>query len=119
MLQNQGTSNRSPSDRQFLQMSQCDNGFGRTPHVCCTEDTGFTTTTSQTTTERTDTRPVPSTPGDGSGLVLPSPPECGRESLGNKIYGGDATALSEFQWTVLLGYRSGKYAMLLSTLYSM
>uniref|UniRef100_T1GVM4 CLIP domain-containing serine protease n=1 Tax=Megaselia scalaris TaxID=36166 RepID=T1GVM4_MEGSC len=58
----------------FLQNSQCENGFGRMPYVCCTEDTGYTNTQQPTPTTRPVTPSVPSTPGDGKGLQLPSPP---------------------------------------------
>uniref|UniRef100_W8BLL3 CLIP domain-containing serine protease n=1 Tax=Ceratitis capitata TaxID=7213 RepID=W8BLL3_CERCA len=104
--------NLSPSDREFLQKSQCVNGYGQSPYVCCTPDKGFasnptpvrTTTTTPTTTTR---RPVPfrpPSPGNGNGNVLPVPPECGPTSLNDKIYNGRDTALDQYPWMVLLEY---------------
>ncbi|ALC47976.1 CG11313 [Drosophila busckii] len=82
----------SSEDRQFLQKSQCQNGQGgRPPFVCCNEDKGFITTVR---------------PAAMSSVELPKPPACGANSLADKIYNGNDTALDEFVWMVLLEYET-------------
>lgn len=93
----------------FIKNSECFNGYGRAPYVCCTPDIDYTTTTA---TDRNN--PTPSqqptqptnviSPSNGKGNVLPVPPDCGPLSLGDKIYNGNDTALDEYPWMVLLGY---------------
>ncbi|KAI9580744.1 serine protease 7 [Glossina fuscipes] len=110
--------NLNALELQFLQESQCERGYGRPPHVCCTSDKGYTTT--PTVTQRTTTttsRPVtrvttPRTwlsaspsPSNGLGNVLPVPPNCGHVTLGDKIYMGNDTGLDQYAWMVLLSYR--------------
>ncbi|XP_030239548.1 serine protease 7 isoform X2 [Drosophila navojoa] len=111
----------SNDERTFLRQSQCENGFGRLPYVCCTRDTNFltATTTSTTTTSSpievtttTTRRPIPiinPSPGQG-GNLLPRAPACGPNSFHNRIYNGNDTALDDFVWMALLEYtsRSGK-----------
>ncbi|XP_036341608.1 serine protease 7-like [Rhagoletis pomonella] len=108
----------APTDREFLQKSQCTNGYGQPPYVCCTPDKGFTasnsgSTTSSTTTTPTTSRPStvnPPAPSNGRGNVLPVPPACGPNSLDDKIYNGKDTALDQYPWMVLLEYvqKNGK-----------
>lgn len=104
-----GVISRKPlpeSNRQFLLASQCTGGTGAQPHVCCNEDTGFSTSTTPRTI--TTTRSSRIFPSNGRGNELPSPPSCGRETTGNKIYGGNVTELDEFPWMALLIYKAGK-----------
>ncbi|XP_054725162.1 serine protease 7 [Anastrepha obliqua] len=108
----------APRDREFLQKSQCTNGYGQSPYVCCTPDKGFTSSndgsnpmpvTSTTTTRRPSIVKPPS-PSNGKGNVLPVPPACGPNSLDNKIYNGKDTPLDQYPWMVLLEYtqKNGK-----------
>lgn len=109
------------AERQFVQSSQCQNGFGRAPWVCCTEDKGYTNSGGATTTTTTKA-PISTTPtrrniinpgpSNGNGNVLPEPPQCGKPSLSNKIYNGKDTALDEFPWMVLLEYTESEYGIL-------
>lgn len=40
---------------------------------------------------------------------VPAPPgTCGKDSNGDRIYGGQFTDLGEFPWMALLGYRTSK-----------
>jgi hypothetical protein len=43
--------------------------------------------------------------GQGNGAVLPSPPNCGVEVVGNRILNGDDAEENEFPWVALLEYR--------------
>ncbi|XP_067638576.1 serine protease 7 [Eurosta solidaginis] len=104
----------SASNREFLQKSQCVNGYGQPPYVCCTPDKGFvistttartTTATAGTTNTRRPTNVNPPSPSNGKGNVLPVPPACGRNSLDDKIYNGKDTALDQYPWMVLLEYQ--------------
>ncbi|EDV93353.1 GH18317 [Drosophila grimshawi] len=118
--------NLSNDERRFLQNSQCLNGFGRQPYVCCTRDTNFAdmqrttanmpvevTTTTTTTIRSTDTTTATtttsttqtSTNNNGNNL-LPQAPACGPNSFQNRIYNGNDTALDDFVWMALLEYRS-------------
>lgn len=90
----------------YLQRSQC--GFdGNTPMVCCGP------LPQQETTQRVPTpstsRPyVSSNPGDDEYSSEDSLPasrnDCGVDSNGDRIYGGQLTDLDEFPWMTLLGY---------------
>lgn len=111
--------NLAATDRVFLQKSQCVNGYGRSPHVCCTPDKGYVSpndnqnpttvdTTITTTTTRRPTTVYPPSPSNGGGNVLPVPPECGPTSLDDKIYNGKDTALDQYPWMVLLEYTQSK-----------
>ncbi|XP_034487203.1 serine protease 7 [Drosophila innubila] len=99
-------------ERNFLRESQCDNGFGRKPFVCCTQDKNYvglpTATPTATTTTTTTRRPQP-TPfigGDDQGeSLLPREPACGPSSFLDRIYNGNDTALDDFVWMALLEYR--------------
>lgn len=110
-----GVISRKPlpeSNRQFLLASQCTGGTGAQPHVCCNEDTGFSTSTTPRTI--TTTRSSRIFPSNGRGNELPSPPSCGRETTGNKIYGGNVTELDEFPWMALLIYKAVSGALSMS-----
>ncbi|KAH8304946.1 hypothetical protein KR018_011657, partial [Drosophila ironensis] len=87
----------SSEDRMFIRDSQCRNGVGRAPHVCCTNDRKFG---SQDTTPA----PVPNNGQQGQGNLLPSPPRCGPHSFMDKVYNGNDTALDDFTWMALLEY---------------
>ncbi|XP_018796326.1 PREDICTED: serine protease easter [Bactrocera latifrons] len=109
--------NLAAVDRDFLQKSQCVNGYGRSPYVCCTPDKGYDSsddgenpTSTTTTTTRRPSTVNPPTPSNGKGNVLPVPPECGPTSLNDKIYNGKDTALDQYPWMVLLEYiqKNGK-----------
>ncbi|XP_034663024.1 serine protease 7 [Drosophila subobscura] len=100
-------SSLSNDDRSFLKNSQCYNGFGRQPHVCCTNDRAFGS--EDTTTQRAvvmSSRPTESSgqQGSGNGNLLPVPPKCGPHSFSDKVYNGNDTALDEFTWMALLEY---------------
>ncbi|XP_037951152.1 serine protease 7 [Teleopsis dalmanni] len=99
----------TPSQLQFLQESQCQNGYGRPPFVCCTPDIDFnrpvTTTTTTPISVTTTTQRTVITRGNGRGNILPVPNECGPNTLAKKIYNGIETALDEYPWMVLLEYR--------------
>ncbi|KAH8374878.1 hypothetical protein KR200_007861 [Drosophila serrata] len=93
----------SAQDRMFLRDSQCNNGYGRLPHVCCPiERRVLDTTTARTVTS--PTRSGGQQGQQGQGNLLPSPPKCGPHSFSNKVYNGNDTALDEFTWMALLEY---------------
>ncbi|KAL5284332.1 CLIPB9.2 family protein [Megaselia abdita] len=111
------------TDRRFLKDSQCTNGFGRPPFVCCTPDTGYRRTGgSFFFSQNPEPNPTRfSFPGQsfggfqgqqpvnrrnlGRSIDLPRPPSCGGISIENKIYGGEDSDLNEFPWMVLLEYK--------------
>lgn len=92
----------SERQRSFLRESQCTDGAGRRPHVCCTEDTNYITRTTPTPA------PTPSTNSGSGANLLPREPACGPNSLADKIYNGNDTQIDDFVWMVLLEYRDGK-----------
>ncbi|XP_055849083.1 serine protease 7-like [Episyrphus balteatus] len=72
----------SDADKQFAKQSQCENGIGSLPHVCCpTEEPSV---------------------NNGEGNILPSVPQCGKVSPGNRILNGIHPSLDEFPWLALL-----------------
>lgn len=109
------------TDRRFLKDSQCSDGFGRPPFVCCTPDTGYRRSSGNfffsPNQEPNPTRfSFPESnfggfqqPTDrrnlGRSVDLPRPPACGGISIENKIYGGEDSDLDEFPWMVLLEYK--------------
>ncbi|KAL7729105.1 hypothetical protein ACLKA6_019926 [Drosophila palustris] len=108
----------SNEERNFLRDSQCNNGFGRMPYVCCTPDKNYADSTATTTTTTTTTtkRPQPTTFNGGNGegeSLLPREPNCGPSSFLDRIYNGNDTALDDFVWMALLEYRdrSGKLVL--------
>ena len=108
------TNQLTSSQRLFIQNSQCSNGYGRAPYVCCTPDkdykSGAVGTTTTTTVSPVARNTLPATPSNGMGNVLPQPPACGRNSLADKIYNGKNTNLDDYQWMVLLEYKRSKCA---------
>lgn len=116
------------TDRRFLKNSQCTNGFGRPPHVCCTPDTGYRRNGGNFfLSQGPDPNPTRfSFPGEsfegfggqqpvdrrnlGRSIDLPRPPSCGGISIENKIYGGEDSDLNEFPWMVLLEYKKSMNA---------
>ncbi|KAH8359340.1 hypothetical protein KR093_006079, partial [Drosophila rubida] len=108
----------SSDERMFLRDSQCDNGFGRQPYVCCTRDKGYTQLTTPTTpatitttssTARTVIQPNPTSANGGQGeSLLPRAPACGPNSFLDRIYNGNDTAIDEFVWMALLEYTNRK-----------
>lgn len=81
----------SAADRQFAQRSQCSNGSGRSPYVCCSQEDISNPTSG-------------STPGNGEGVIIPTVPQCGQTAVGDRIYNGNDTLLDEFAWMALLEY---------------
>ncbi|KAM7364380.1 serine protease 7 [Cochliomyia hominivorax] len=102
--------NISPQEVQFLRESQCTDGYGNPPHVCCTADRMFTRTSTTTASVVEQTTPTPLmkniSPTNGRGNVLPQPPGCGPDPLDGKIYNGNDTVLDEYPWMALLEYRT-------------
>ncbi|KAH8394506.1 hypothetical protein KR215_001932 [Drosophila sulfurigaster] len=106
------------NERMFLRDSQCENGFGRQPYVCCTRDKNYAsvaTTTptpaTTTTTARTVIQPSPTSANGDRGKgesLLPRPPACGPNSFLDRIYNGNDTALDEFPWMALLEYTNSE-----------
>lgn len=91
----------------FLRQSQC--GFeGYIPNVCCGPIPAPSAT--QRPTQYPTRRPVSSggneySPEDSSPA---SSNECGIDTNGDRIFGGQFTDLDEFPWMALLGYRTRK-----------
>ncbi|XP_063822709.1 phenoloxidase-activating enzyme 1-like isoform X1 [Ostrinia nubilalis] len=90
----------------FLRKSQCGFLNRTTPAVCCgplpEED-------SQVPVIPVPTTPAPNRQDDGVNAddANPSPVgECGVDTNGDRIYGGQFTELDEFPWMALLGYRT-------------
>lgn len=50
------------------------------------------------------------TVSNGQGNVLPSRGQCGIESFGKKIFGGESTGLDEFPWMALFEYAKRKFS---------
>ncbi|XP_013185248.2 phenoloxidase-activating enzyme 1 [Amyelois transitella] len=92
----------------FLKRSSC--GFeGYVPRVCCGP------LPQQNDEQQTTRRPRPSTTESSSSDIDPVDDEdsypaprnqCGVDTNGDKIYGGQFTDLDEFPWMALLGYRT-------------
>lgn len=106
-----------PQELQFLRESQCEDGYGNPPYVCCTADKTYSqtrptpTVLQPVTTQRAITKEA--SPSNGMGNVLPEPPRCGPDPLDGKIYNGNDTALDQYPWMVLLEYKNSKLAILL------
>ncbi|XP_037816104.1 serine protease 7 [Lucilia sericata] len=103
----------SPQELQFLRESQCTDGHGNPPYVCCTADKNYSqppTTTATIVEQTTPTVAVTknASPSNGMGNVLPEPPRCGPDPLDGKIYNGIDTAIDQYPWMVLLEYRNSK-----------
>ncbi|XP_061401323.1 serine protease 7-like [Musca vetustissima] len=108
------------SDPEFVEASACGGGFGKTPYVCCSSDTGFVQLSPKTavvedvfqsdffgynpTTERSKLWPVSSSLSSSSDSILPEPPTCGGEFIDNRIYGGNDANAYEFPWMAFLEY---------------
>lgn len=94
----------------FLRQSQC--GFqGYVPRVCCgplpAQQERQTTPRSRTTRPPTNVvgHVDPTVPEDSS----PAPRnQCGVDTQGDRIYGGQFTDLDEFPWMALLGYLTSR-----------
>mgnify|MGYP003343779468 CR=1 FL=1 len=71
----------NPDEIELLQASQCGRS-GNQPKVCCPTETSTEVVTSD---------------------LLPTPEQCG-QVLGQRIVGGNAARLDEFQWMALLEY---------------
>ncbi|XP_044252224.1 serine protease 7 [Drosophila takahashii] len=106
----------STQDRVFLRNSQCSDGVGRLPFVCCPIDRSFEP--QETTSAAPPVTPTSSSQQgqqgqQGQGNLLPSPPKCGPHSFSNKVYNGNDTALDEFSWMALLEYvdRRGQHEL--------
>ncbi|CAH0581471.1 unnamed protein product [Chrysodeixis includens] len=99
-----------PSVVNYLRKSQC--GFeGYVPRVCCgplpKDDPP-----QPRPTQRPTSRP-PNQNGGGGGFFqedsYPAPKnQCGVDTNGDRIFGGQFTDLDEFPWMALLGYRTHK-----------
>ncbi|XP_053688034.1 serine protease 7-like [Sabethes cyaneus] len=85
----------SQEDRQLLKSSICDDR-----KVCCEDSVvnESTSTISSRAKQRTTTMATP--PNDD----LPNETFCGIDYVRNRIFGGSATGLSQFRWTVALEY---------------
>uniref|UniRef100_A0A1B0BEZ4 Uncharacterized protein n=1 Tax=Glossina palpalis gambiensis TaxID=67801 RepID=A0A1B0BEZ4_9MUSC len=103
---------------EFARKSECANGQGTKPYVCCTADTGFTDRTEYRghrvifpSSEEDDTRYEFKLP-DGYDQKLtqtdlfPKHPNCGHVTISNKIYGGEEAELTEFAWLANLEYKT-------------
>lgn len=105
--------NELEAQYRFVRLSQCAGGDGKTPFVCCTNDTDFNQPNGvekkravfpdMITTERTGSeRPKVA-------VAFIEPPLCGALAISNKIYGGEDADVNEFTWLVKLEYKAGKY----------
>ncbi|XP_061401322.1 serine protease 7-like [Musca vetustissima] len=113
--------NKSSSKYDFVRKSECNNGRGQRPYVCCTPDTGFVDRTQQssqriifpTEDEREAYQTSKNRRQDAStersqqydNELFPKPPVCGPILVVNKIYGGEEAELGEFPWLVNLEHR--------------
>ncbi|XP_063377145.1 phenoloxidase-activating enzyme 1 [Cydia fagiglandana] len=94
----------------FLRQSSC--GFdGYEPKVCCGPLPSQQQQPAQPTQRPRPTRPPSSNDGQVTSVEdedsSPSPSgECGVDTNGDRIYGGQFTDLDEFPWMALLGYRT-------------
>ncbi|KAI9584631.1 hypothetical protein GQX74_006526 [Glossina fuscipes] len=110
------------SDYDFIRASRCGGGFGTTPMVCCSSDTGFTQNfinevydysnefnqneiyeQRQGSSVR-DNYWMESASIENAISLLPKPPTCGGEFIDNRIYGGRNADLHEFPWLAFLEY---------------
>ncbi|XP_073817192.1 serine protease 7-like [Musca autumnalis] len=106
--------NKWSSKYDFARQSECSNGRGHRPYVCCTSDTGFVDRT-----QLESQRIIFPRDDDGNGVqsstkrqeittdddLFPKPPVCGPISVVNKIYGGEEAELGEFPWLVNLEHK--------------
>ncbi|XP_037913262.1 serine protease 7-like isoform X1 [Hermetia illucens] len=86
-------------DRRFLVESQCDDGPGEPPFVCCNNDIGFLS------------GPISSsigTYGKGVGNIIPPPPTCGTQGNSNEVPQGEIETSDTFPWLALLAYVTDK-----------
>uniref|UniRef100_A0A1B0G1F4 Uncharacterized protein n=1 Tax=Glossina morsitans morsitans TaxID=37546 RepID=A0A1B0G1F4_GLOMM len=99
---------------EFARKSECANGQGTKPHVCCTADRGFADRTEYRghrvifpNSEEDDIR-LPN--GNDQKLkqtdLFPKYPNCGHVTISNKIYGGEEAELTEFAWLANLEYKT-------------
>lgn len=106
--------NLNDQEKQFIRESRCTTGDGKQPYVCCTEDRSVVVPpiTSVTRSPEDDTQPiwssVRSRSDAGHGHLLPEPPNCGPQSLSNRIYSGNQTTLDQYPWMALLEYVRSK-----------
>ncbi|CAD6992228.1 unnamed protein product [Ceratitis capitata] len=102
--------NELEAQYRFVRLSQCAGGDGKTPFVCCTNDTDFNQPNGvekkrvvfpdMITTERTGSeRPKVA-------VAFIEPPLCGALAISNKIYGGEDADVNEFTWLVKLEYKA-------------
>lgn len=99
---------------EYLRSLSCEDGIGQYPYVCCEIVSNVPQeTTVPTVTERPTrpTRPTQTESGSGANLLPPSG-KCGIQSLGDRIYDGNATKLDEFPWMALLEYKAGKFFLM-------
>lgn len=108
----------------FARQSECTNGRGRQPYVCCTADTGFVSRSELNgqriifPNDENDryVAPMLTTPratiSTQISELFPKPPVCGPISVVNKIYGGEETELGEFPWLANLEYKRRMYFLI-------
>lgn len=116
------------SESEFIEASACGGGFGSTPFVCCSSDTGFVRESRQQDEIVANDEPElrqsygswlrqifrqsfftqsPIAGGlveESKSVLLPEPPTCGGEFIDNRIYGGRNTEWYEFPWMAFLEY---------------
>ena len=94
----------SPKNRELLRKSQC--AFkDKVAYVCCVEEDEVTTLAPVETTTPEGTEP------DWLKTLkqkVPEAPDCGNDAEG-RIFGGSATEIDEFSWTVLLEYKKREF----------
>lgn len=99
---------------EYLRSLSCEDGVGQYPYVCCeivSNTPQATTTTTRTPAPTRPTRPTQSESSNDANL-LPLRGKCGIQSLGDRIYNGNATQLDEFPWMALLEYKKCKFNIL-------
>uniref|UniRef100_A0A1A9WB41 CLIP domain-containing serine protease n=1 Tax=Glossina brevipalpis TaxID=37001 RepID=A0A1A9WB41_9MUSC len=115
------------SDYDFIRASRCGGGFGETPIVCCSSDTGFTQNSINDIRRNNEVfdysnevypnEQFESSVGsvrdqfwtenaniENAMNLLPKPPTCGGEFIDNRIYGGRNSEVYEFPWLAFLEY---------------
>ncbi|XP_013105116.2 serine protease 7 [Stomoxys calcitrans] len=114
--------NQRSTEIAFARQSECPNGRGRRPYVCCTVDTGFVQRTQlngqrivfprddDTFTYSSKPHPYTERPQNNDDLY-PKPPVCGPISVVNKIYGGEEAELGEFPWLANLEHKKANGAL--------
>lgn len=97
----------------YLRSLQCNNGFGRYPHVCCIVNNNYEQQFGfNSQRNRHPSAWLNSANSQSNRNIIPGLGACGLTSLAHRIYGGDSTNLDDYPWMALLEYQTRMYFFL-------